>query len=150
MSAVSSINLVGAAGIEPRLCYYHTMPSKDKAIIARAQKRWYEKHKQEHKAKVATRNKLTREIYRTRILSYLKQHPCLDCGESDPVVLDFDHVDETTKTTGIAIMVWGLAPWHRIETEIAKCVVRCSNCHRRRTAKQFGYWRMVRRQGLEP
>jgi hypothetical protein len=31
--------------------------------------------------------------------------------------------------------------WARIEREIAKCSVRCANCHRRRTAQMFGYWR---------
>ena len=31
--------------------------------------------------------------------------------------------------------------WERVEAEIAKCSVRCANCHRRRTAEQFGYWR---------
>jgi hypothetical protein len=30
-----------------------------------------------------------------------------------------------------------------LKAEIAKCQVRCANCHRRRTAAQFGWWRSL-------
>jgi hypothetical protein len=33
--------------------------------------------------------------------------------------------------------------WRTIEAEIAKCVVRCANDHRRRTARQFGWYRLL-------
>ena len=38
----------------------------------------------------------------------------------------------------IAKMV-GNYEWSSIEEEIAKCEVRCANCHRQRTALQFGW-----------
>jgi hypothetical protein len=34
-------------------------------------------------------------------------------------------------------------PWRRVLVEIEKCDVRCANCHRKRTAQQFG-WRKGR------
>jgi hypothetical protein len=37
-------------------------------------------------------NATYRERNRIRVLDYLKTHPCVDCGEKDAVVLEFDHV----------------------------------------------------------
>lgn len=83
---------------------------------------------------------------RARILEYLTTHPCVDCGESDPVVLDFDHRDPATKRGDVARLAASKA-WPQIVAEIAKCDVRCANCHRRRTARQFA-WRRARPQRL--
>jgi hypothetical protein len=51
------------------------------------------------------------------------------------VTLDFDHVDPSTKLMAIGSMATSRC-WSAIEAEIAKCVVRCANCHRRRTKSQ--------------
>lgn len=85
-----------------------------------------------------------KEEYRNRnrefLHNYLKSHPCIDCGESDPIVLEFDHQDATVKSFTI-----GKDAINRsievIEKEIEKCVVRCANCHKRKTAKQYSYYK---------
>ncbi len=79
------------------------------------------------------------DIVRAHFLS----NPCVDCGEADLCVLEFDHRDPKTKKYGIAQI---LCNNHSIETlleEMQKCDVRCANCHRRRTAKQQQWWSNV-------
>ena len=66
------------------------------------------------------------------VVEYLKHHPCVDCGESDPIVLDFDHIAE--KKLDVSRMIFSQNGIAAIKTEIAKCEVRCANCHRRITA----------------
>jgi hypothetical protein len=77
---------------------------------------------------------------RAWLLTYLREHPCVDCGISDVRVLEFDHRDGTTKVRAVALLAgqgFGLA---RVQAEIAKCDVRCANCHRIRTHAQRGWW----------
>lgn len=82
-----------------------------------------------------------REKLAARIDSYLEEHPCVDCGESNLIVLDFDHLRD--KTDDVADMVAAGRPWSEIESEIAKCEVRCANCHARRTARRIGAYRLA-------
>lgn len=69
---------------------------------------------------------------RVLLNEYLRNHPCVDCGETDLRVLDFDHV-RGSKKANISHMINSGFRWARIEEEIAKGDVRCSNDHRRVT-----------------
>ena len=75
------------------------------------------------------------------VLEYLKENPCIDCGETDPIVLDFDHVNRKEKYRSIALMIRRATALNKIIEEISKCVVRCANCHRRKTSKELGWFR---------
>src|ERR1044071_694184 len=81
-----------------------------------------------------------RHRYIQRIREYLWTHPCVDCGETDPVVLDFDHVGDD-KTANISYLLGIVASWERLASEINKCEVRCANCHRRKTAREQGWYK---------
>lgn len=78
-------------------------------------------------------------VLRQKVWDYLGCHPCVDCGEADPVVLEFDHV-QGSKLDDVATLVRRGRAWSVIEAEIAKCEVRCANCHRRRTALVGRWW----------
>jgi hypothetical protein len=74
------------------------------------------------------------------LIEYFRTHPCVDCGERDPLVLEFDHLDD--KAFNIAEGIRDRS-WQALLDEIAKCEVVCANCHRRRTAQRGGFARAV-------
>lgn len=73
------------------------------------------------------------------LTDFLTAKSCIDCGVTDPIVLEFDHV-RGVKKGDIATLVGRAFSLERIKEEMAKCEVRCANCHRRRTAAQLR-WR---------
>jgi len=70
------------------------------------------------------------------IWSWKETHPCVGCGEADPVVLDFDHRDPKKKSFNVASAPGLVRKRSRIVAEIKKCDMRCANCHRRRSFKK--------------
>ena len=81
-----------------------------------------------------------------KLYEYLENHPCVDCGETDPVVLEFDHV-RGVKSYNVSAMGWLMLSWTSLLKEIEKCEVRCANCHRRKTAERLGTYRYQKRYG---
>lgn len=101
---------------------------------------FYKRNRKERIAVSAKRVPIVRLRDTKFIVEYLFSHPCIDCGESDPLVLDFDHV-KGNKYKNITSML-GIYSQENILKEIDKCAVRCSNCHRRKTAKQCN-WKKI-------
>jgi hypothetical protein len=103
-------------------------------------KKYYSENTEHHKNVIRVRDDKYLLEVRKRIFKYLENHPCIDCGNNNPVVLDFDHRDNVDKLKSISELTGKRHSWGKIETEIDKCDVRCSNCHRIRTAKQQGWY----------
>ena len=116
-----------------------TRQSRCRACHARYRRGHYLRNRATYIRQEITRTNGYRLKNRALLGEYLRTHPCVDCGETDIVVLDFDHRDPADK---IQSVTWIAArkPWKRVLQEIAKCDVRCANCHRKRTAQQFA-WR---------
>jgi hypothetical protein len=86
-----------------------------------------EKHKERRRQYTKDAGKRKMQL----IFNYLLAHPCIDCQESDPMVLEFDHLfDKEDAPTYLAMT---LRSDRHILKEIAKCEVRCANCHTRKT-----------------
>jgi hypothetical protein len=67
---------------------------------------------------------------------------CTDCGISNPLLLQFHHIQPRhPKILKIKDMVQQIRSWEFINTELAKCVIVCANCHiLRHHAEQSGYF----------
>lgn len=73
-----------------------------------------------------------------RVIEHLISHPCIDCCNDDIEVLQFDHLHD--KECEVSVMISKGCGWDKIAAEIEKCVVRCANCHIKRTRKQFSIY----------
>lgn len=84
----------------------------------------------------------TRAAHLRRIGDYLLRHPCVDCGTADVRVLDFDHRVGVEKSAEVMKLAKAAYSWERVSEEIAKCDVRCRNCHAIVTYERMGAnWR---------
>ena len=96
---------------------------------------YYRKNREAQKARLLRNAATKRADNQRRMIEYLRAHPCVDCGQTDIIVLQFDHL--ANKERDVANMLTGSWSWSAIEKEIAKCEVRCANCHRLRTALRY-------------
>jgi hypothetical protein len=77
-----------------------------------------------------SRERVTRvHAERTPLINAIKlERGCIDCGyRRHPAALHFDHRDPSTKRFEIAKGI--TRNWAVLLAEIAKCDVRCANCH---------------------
>lgn len=110
---------------------------------AEANSRHYQNNKHIYLDRALTRNAQVNTENKQRLYAYLSSHPCVDCGQTDIRVLEFDHV-RGNKTANITKLLKNATSWKAIENEIAKCEVRCVNCHRARTSESGHWWRSSR------
>ena len=90
---------------------------------------YYDKNRE---ARIAYSRNRQRELY-YKVFQIRYQGRCVKCGNTDYRVLDFDHIDPSTKIDSISGLVSRGSAWWRIEEELAKCQLLCANCHRVKT-----------------
>lgn len=112
------------------------MPSIDRTKQREASRRHYAKHRDKVIANAKDYSKIARERIKAYIRDYLKANPCVDCGEANTIVLEFDHIRD--KDFNISDATRKGVSMKKLKDEIAKCEVRCANCHRKKTYERNG------------
>ncbi len=103
-------------------------------------------YKQEHyaankKRYIANARRRKAEVLEARLeflVEFLLENPCVDCGERDPVVLEFDHREDKRFDISRGLRD---RPWADVLNEMSKCDVVCANCHGRRSSERGNFLR---------
>lgn len=108
------------------------VPYKSRCLLRVAQRTYYSKNKEE----IVRRSKNARIALRDEVNKLKEARGCADCKQPYPYyVLQFDHLDGSTKIGGIRAMI-RTASRTKVLAEIEKCEVVCANCHAVRSFKR--------------
>jgi len=102
---------------------------KRRAYNRRYQKVYYANNAKKRKTAVALRRKNIR-LWFDQVRRESNCSRCGLSGETCPWLLEYHHRVEGTKSTGVSHLVGNGYSKKRIEEEMAKCDILCSNCHR--------------------
>ena len=83
------------------------------------------KNKEKDKKRLSKNKKISQDAAKLYISNLLTTKGCIDCGEKDLVVLDFDHIKN--KKQSISRMIHRGFSLNKIIEEIEKCEIRCAN-----------------------
>jgi len=87
----------------------------------------YYKNREAVMARVSANKKKAREFWET----FKSRLRCTQCGESHPATLDFHHLVKDPSNKKINHLTCNGAYKQAIEEIQTKCIVLCSNCHRK-------------------
>lgn len=93
-------------------------------------KRGSAKHYKENRLKVLINTYQIKQRNRQQWIDFKRTLKCTFCGEDHPATLDFHHTDPTKKDREVSYYVKNYQ-YSRAMQEVEKCMVLCSNCHRK-------------------
>ena len=110
---------------------YSSMPYKDPVVRAQKQreysKNWYEKNKAKH----LEGTKKNKAEAKRQFKAFKARLSCVKCGENHPATLDFHHHTPHPSNRKISSYLTDGQYTRAIEEIMNKCIVLCSNCHRK-------------------
>jgi hypothetical protein len=102
------------------------------------QRYWYRKNRSWRVRQLREKTKEYRQRNKMILRDHLLHNPCIDCGENDPRMLDFDHV-RGEKDKAVSVLARNAVSMAKLHAEIDKCEVRCRNCHAKKTWEENGW-----------
>ncbi|MEK6859761.1 MAG: hypothetical protein AABX54_03010 [Nanoarchaeota archaeon] len=102
------------------------MPYKDIEKRRECRRRWYANNKESEKRHIMRRKIEVKKWFN----NYKFNLKCSKCSENHPAVLEFHH-NTKNKEMNISDMTHNGYSKERIQREIEKCIILCSNCHRK-------------------
>lgn len=102
----------------------------------------YLQNKRKYITKASVRTNAVSNRNAEFVFEYLKDKKCIDCEETDSIVLAFDHRDPIDKSFSVSQGIRYL-PTEYLLMEILKCDIRCANCHLKKHARENN-WRRFR------
>lgn len=96
-----------------------------KMCVRERSRKYYEKNSQKIQEKL--------KVKRVENKNWIQQFKisCSKCGENHISCLEFHHLEPKQKEFGISRMISSFKNKNKIFKELEKCVVLCSNCHRK-------------------
>ncbi len=92
-------------------------------------RQYYSENKELHKKNIGINKAKYKAKLRTEI-DILKSKGCHFCSEKEPVCMDFHHINPDKKEYLVSRLI-GMVSKRKLKKEIDKCIIVCSNCHRK-------------------
>ena len=124
--------------IKPKNCFAKNVGRKDglQSSCRECRKVYFKTHYEENKKYYIDKAYDRKLRIQKEFIEWLADKSCMDCGNSDIRVLEFDHRGE--KEYNVSHLV-NTGRDKAAYEEIKKCDIVCANCHRIRTAQQFNW-----------
>jgi len=112
------------------------MPIKDLVKRKEKQREYSKKYYEANKADLIARSAKTKKRLREEFNAFKSRLTCVKCGESHPATLDFHHVIKDPNNPKISELTRKGSYSLAIEEIMNKCIVLCSNCHRKHHSEE--------------
>lgn len=112
------------------------MPIKDLVKRKEKQREYSRKHYEANRAKRIAASTITKKRLRAEFNAFKARLSCVKCGESHPATLDFHHVIKDPSNPKISDLTRKGSYSLAIEEIMNKCIVLCSNCHRKHHSEE--------------